>query len=128
MDILDKIDDIIEEGVNKKTLGSYLTTALWSSTDSDTGGNLDDKFSIRDIDKSAVNQAKKDLDKFFKLAKEYLEGHSDEDVAHDFWLTRNHHGAGFWDGDYEHGDILTKIANKFKEVELYVGDDGKIYD
>ena len=49
-----------------------------------------------------------------------------------FWLTRNHHGCGFWDGDwdneeFEAGAKLTKIANNFAEVNLYFGDDGKIY-
>ena len=24
----------------------------------------------------------------------------DEYAGHDFWLTRNGHGAGFWDGDW----------------------------
>jgi hypothetical protein len=52
----------------------------------------------------------------------------DEHIAHDFWLTRNHHGAGFWDGDYgKYGDKLTAIAQTFSEVDLYVGDDGLIY-
>ena len=48
---------------------------------------------------------------------------------HDFWLTRNGHGAGFWDGDYddEVGTELTKIAHTFKELDCYVGDDGKIH-
>ena len=52
-----------------------------------------------------------------------------EQVAHDFWLTRNRHGAGFWDGDYEEeaGKKLTEIAHSFGEVHPYVGDDGKIY-
>lgn len=49
-------------------------------------------------------------------------------AAHDFWLTRNHHGAGFWDGDWPEteGEILTKAAKAFGECNLYVTDDGKI--
>jgi hypothetical protein len=49
--------------------------------------------------------------------------------GHDFWLTRNHHGAGFWDGDYpkELGEALTKASRAFSECDLYIGDDGLIY-
>lgn len=51
-------------------------------------------------------------------------------VAHDFWLIRNHHGAGFWDGDYPEdiGKRLTALAHTFGDCDLYVGDDGKIYN
>jgi hypothetical protein len=49
--------------------------------------------------------------------------------GHDFWLTRNGHGAGFWDGDWpkEAGDRLTKACEEFGEFDLYIGDDGMIY-
>ena len=50
-------------------------------------------------------------------------------AAHDFWLTRNGHGAGFWDGDWpdEIGKQLTALSKEFGEQWLYVGDDGLIY-
>jgi hypothetical protein len=50
-------------------------------------------------------------------------------VAHDFILTRNHHGAGFWDGRWHSpwGERLTVIAHRFGELEPYVGDDGMVY-
>jgi hypothetical protein len=53
----------------------------------------------------------------------------DSHIPHDFWLTRNHHGAGFWDGDYPKviGVALTELAHSFGECDLYVGDDGKIH-
>ena len=120
--------EILAEGVSTKVLNQYLATALWSSTDDD-GGNLDDDKEVGDIDKSSVRKSKKDLDKFFKMAGDLLDGEDETTVAHDFWLTRNGHGAGFWDGDYEKekGKALTKIAEKFKEVYAYIGDDGKVY-
>ena len=54
---------------------------------------------------------------------------SPDKVGHDLWLTRNGHGAGFWDGDYadDVGEALTKISEAMGEIDLYVGDDGKIY-
>jgi len=45
----------------------------------------------------------------------------------DFFLTRNGHGAGFFDGDWEDGDHLTLAANRFGEFELYRGNDGLAY-
>jgi hypothetical protein len=46
----------------------------------------------------------------------------------DFWLTRNGHGAGFWDRGYgEAGDTLTERAHAFGEINLYAGEDGRLY-
>lgn len=52
-----------------------------------------------------------------------------EQAAHDFWLTRNGHGVGFWDGDWSEpaGSRLDEIAKAFPSVDLYRGDDGRIY-
>ena len=46
-------------------------------------------------------------------------------AAHDFILTRNHHGAGFWDGDWHApwGEKLTALALSFPQVETYLDDD-----
>jgi hypothetical protein len=63
------------------------------------------------------------------LAK-YTE-YGDRDLSHaghDFFLTRNGHGAGFWDlGIDELGDRLTKAAKVYGTQGLYLGDDGLIY-
>lgn len=52
-----------------------------------------------------------------------------EQNGHDFWLTRNRHGAGFWDRGYgEVGDKLTEAAQKYSECNLfYSAEDNKIY-
>ena len=112
---------------------AYVDCALWSSTDNmdDSGGEaLDVNYDVRDIDNASLAVMGKDCDDFVALCE--LEGidlsvGDDEQNGHDFWLTRNHHGAGFWDRGYVNGDALTKAAHSFGNVELYVGDDGKIY-
>ena len=49
-------------------------------------------------------------------------------AGHDFWLTRNGHGAGFWDrGLGQLGDDLTDAAKSFGSCDAYVGDDNSIY-
>ena len=49
-------------------------------------------------------------------------------LAHDYILTRNHHGCGFWDGDWVAlGDELTALATKLSEIDLTEDEDGVIY-
>ena len=116
-------------------LEQYLVTALWSSID-DKENPFDDNYSIDDFSEKALKQADKDCDLFLEKVRElslldkiYIGLLDETDIAHDFWLTRQGHGAGFWDGDYpdEIGDKLTEIANDFRELYIYVGDDGKLY-
>lgn len=59
-------------------------------------------------------------------------GAGPEDMAgHDFWLTRNGHGAGFWDRSPLDagglGDKLSDAAKAFGECDLYRGDAGGIH-
>jgi hypothetical protein len=107
-------------------LGSYIETALWSSNDDENGF---DELSFSDISPETIQKMQSDLDQFVSKAGDLLDGLDLEQVAHDFWLTRNGHGAGFWDGDYEQdiGEKLTDLAHSFGETDLYVGDDGMVY-
>jgi hypothetical protein len=52
------------------------------------------------------------------------EGDEWDYAAHDFILTRNHHGSGFWDGDWvaPWGDRLTTLAQTFPQLESYLDD------
>ena len=55
-------------------------------------------------------------------------GYDKDQAGYDFWLTRNHHGAGFWDRGLDGvGRALTDAAHVYGEVNLYVGDNGRIY-
>jgi hypothetical protein len=111
-----------------KNVNSYLECALWSSTDQDDYP-LDYHFGIKDLATETVERAQRDLDAFLKLAGDLIDSLDLEQVAHDFWLTRNRHGAGFWDGDYDKttGEKLTELSHSFGEINLYVGDDFKLY-
>lgn len=116
---------------------AYVEAMLWSSTD-DNDVPLDRNYSINDIAPEAMERIKADCEKFQAEAGELIEadtcsrgghGYSQfEQAGHDFWLTRNGHGAGFWDGDWPmNGDLLTQVSKSFGEVNPYVGDYGKIY-
>ena len=96
-------------------LKHYLHSALWTA-------ELDKDFDIVDFDSTSVANAKIDIRKFLSEAKPYLNGVTDEMIGHDFWLTRNHHGAGFWDRKEiadEDGKKLTEICHKFPEKNVF---------
>lgn len=42
-----------------------------------------------------------------------------DQAGHDFWLTRNGHGAGFWDRGRERGDYLTEQCRPYGEQRLW---------
>ena len=112
---------------------AYIETALWSSMDGadDSGGApLDDNYGPDDIDVSTLDRMRGDCESFLDGLPELDNDHEPQALGHDLWLTRNGHGAGFWDGDYPEPDatILDEAAKAMGEVDLYVGDDGTIDD
>jgi hypothetical protein len=105
---------------------SYIATALWSSTDDD-GKYLDQRYSPSDLAPETRARMEDDCAAFLAAHATTVAGR-EALAGHDFWLTRCHHGAGFWDGDWgDLGDGLTEASHAFKECDLYVGDDGKLY-
>lgn len=108
---------------------AYMDCALWSSMDED-GNPLDDGRDLNDIHSDAQDQIRKECDDFIDYASELLEESEldPEQAGHDFWLTRNGHGAGFWDrGLGEVGDALSRAAKTFGSSDLYVGDTGDVH-
>lgn len=105
-----------------KVIEQYLSTALWSSTDDD-GDALDD----RDYPwvRKAMKEAKGDCESFIAYARETIspdcfDDISDSDIGHNFWLNRNHHGAGFWDRGFTYGDALSKASHTFGSADVYI--------
>lgn len=146
-DVFDMAIDWPEATYCRKTvlaefMHGYLTTGLWSETDqsTDSGGfPLDDNYTVADIDKSCVASVTEECQDFILANIRELQAyvHSLGDscdytawgrAGHDFWLTRNGHGCGFWDrGLGSLGDKLTKAAKVYGSADIYVGDDGKLY-
>jgi hypothetical protein len=106
---------------------AYVECALWSSTDED-GEPLDSAYSVDDIAPDTLQAMIEDCQAFQADQSADLAEMSAEQAGHDFWLTRNRHGAGFWDrGLGDVGQRLTDAAHVWGSVDLYVGDDGRIY-
>ena len=123
----------------KLSTQQLISTLLWSSTDDD--GEPLDRVDAQPSPE-LIARLEADWEQFEPAAMAILQDDPDDawlgtcsdpdwdadsQLAHDFILTRNGHGAGFWDGDWEHGDELTALAQRFAEIEPYVGDDGLIY-
>jgi hypothetical protein len=112
---------------------AYIECALWSTTDQSTpqgGEPLDRNYGSDDIAPDTLAKMQADCDAFRDDAKIVAcIGDRDARAGHDFWLTRNGHGAGFWDGDWQEPDsgYLTDRAHNFGGFDLYIGDDGKIH-
>ena len=115
----------------------YIQTMLWSTLDDD-GEPLEDSYGESDLAPATLAEIEKECAEFWSAvqsagidldAELLIDGDATEQAAHDFWLTRNGHGCGFWDGDWSEAveDKLTKLAESFGEQWPYVGDDGMIY-
>lgn len=124
----------------KSFTDAYITAALWSSNDNadDSGGEpLDRNYGPEDMADVTMAQMQREAQAFYDAHSDKFTDENcsytgcpvDEYAGHDFWLTRNHHGAGFWDGDWKEpvASQLTEAAHAAGERDLYVGDDGLIY-
>ena len=118
-------------------LRAYGECALWSST-GDDGEPLDAGRDFFDLPPKTVEAMRADVERFARAHADAIEtwpgasGRNDDPygaAGHDLWLTRNGHGAGFWDGDWPEpaATELDEAAKRMGGVDLYVGDDGRIY-
>ena len=106
---------------------AYAECALWSSSDDD-GTPLDEGRDYSDIAPATLAEMLEDCTQFRRDNAELLSGLDEGQSGHDFWLTRNRHGAGFWDrGLGEVGTKLTDAAHAWGSYDLYVGDDDLVY-
>ena len=113
---IDEVDDFTRQ---------YIETLVWSSEPDD------ESWQGAMVSSELIERAWHECKAFLYRTNWMLENEENQyhsDAAHDFALTRNHHGAGFWDGDWpKHGNRLTNIAESFGEITPYMGDDGLIY-
>lgn len=106
---------------------AYIEAALWSSTDDD-GEPLDGVHTVDDVHPDTLARMVRDCELFREACADDLATCDDVQAGHDYWLTRNGHGAGFWDrGLGEVGTRLTDAAHADGSCDLYVGDDGLIH-
>jgi hypothetical protein len=119
----------------------YETAALWSSTGTDPTlpeGEQEvegmEGYELAPETAAAFREECKDFCDFAEpqlLAAMQINGYSPGRAGHDFWLTRCGHGAGYWDRDELEaeglGEKLTAAADSAGSRDLYIGDDGLVY-
>ena len=100
----------------------YLAAAEWLLSESDR--DLATGFSPE-----AIEQATADCEAFQAANESDLAEYGNmQEAGVDYWLTRNRHGAGFWDrGLGALGNRLILAAEAYGERDTYVGDDALIY-
>lgn len=123
----------------------YIKAFFWTNTegsreagtyDPENGSALPEEVGYDDLAAETLDSILADCAAFAKEADALLtladeRGYGEERAGHDFWLTRNGHGAGFWDRDELEaeglGDSLTAIAKRYGDSDVYLGDDDKVY-
>lgn len=123
-----------------KVLEAYVDCALWSSHVDEAYAAANDMapdvslesagFDRADITREALEAMEDDCASFLACAIDGTDAETLDEthIGHDLWLTRNGHGAGFWDrGLGALGDRLTSLAKPYGESNLCIGDDGKVH-
>jgi hypothetical protein len=108
---------------------SYLDTAIWSDKPEDCDAD--------DVWPACIPQILEDCYRFQRENEDLLDAayqlmrhdggdrrlYDMTDAGHDFWLSRNGHGTGFWDrGLGEVGDKLHEAANAYGNVDVLRGE------
>ena len=119
---------------------SALQTLQWSSHIDLEDGVIHEDCLDFEPSQDLINRIEKDWEEFkeqileigfdpIEHRKTIFDSHSSQYiwdcVAHDFILTRNGHGAGFWDGDWHEpmATKLTELCEKFGEIDIYLSDE-----
>lgn len=112
-----------------KILQGYLETALWSSYDDDFEP-LDSGRDVSDCADTFTAEALDDIKGMLAYCNETgidLRGIDSWTFGMAFWLSRNGHGAGFFDRGCEpRWNQLQAAAKTFGERNLYVNEFGKV--
>ena len=120
-------------------LDSYIECAIWSSScwermEDDNPIEFDAVEDCEGISDAARDKMESELADFHEKADKIIESKDweemgidipcDSQIARDFWLTRNGHGAGFWDrGIGELGDKLTELSESYGEQHLRLNEE-----
>ena len=104
--------------------GGVLEAIIWSTPAlrfEDDQDMMDDHVTTHDFDGAAIESLESDLEGFCEMIAADIQDMEPGQLGHDFALTRDCHGAGFWDRGYgERGERLTDAAKSFGSVEAYL--------
>lgn len=107
----------------------YIEAMFFTETGTSDDGDMENA-TVADLAEETWRRIESDCKRFMDnvVIVVAIDGREGE-AGRDFWYTRNGHGAGFWDGDWPEpfAGMLSAAARGFGAVDLYMGDDGKLY-
>ena len=104
-----------------------LIALLWTGTDDD-GEPLDANYDVENFAPKAVAWLTGEIAEFMAANADDLFVMELDQIGHDYILTRNGEGAGFWDrGLGARGARLTIAAQIHHAINAVIGDDGSLY-
>ncbi len=86
-------------------LEQYLETAFWVAD-----------IEPQELDEDCYREAITDCLAFYSLISCYLNDQNRYQAAHDFYLSRNGHGSGFWDRPKVYSYAIGNYADKFQKI------------
>lgn len=95
--------------------------AYFEAIDFTETGDTDQPESGAELDTDFKRESIIDCLCFYSQVVCYLPSDTEAQAGHDFWLTRNGHGAGFWDKAeiYDRAVLLTTKAAVFGEAQAF---------
>lgn len=123
-------ETILEKNDINEILKGYIQCALW--TEEERLESEGAEVTFENVDEDSIIEAYLDIKKFIQnagdtAAKEAVNANGLIKLGMDIWLTRNFHGAGFFDHSYENEEQLINAAKNLKSQDLYLGDDGYLH-
>ncbi len=123
------VSTLSDEALSAIILG-YCTCIEWAP--SDEGEN--EELLSYDVERTAPRHVLEFIGRCAVAGVDYVAaiesiGYSRERLGHDFWLSRNGHGAGFFDRDElpkALRDALQCVAEACGAAETYIDDDGAL--
>lgn len=117
-------------------LTAYVACALWCTLDysrtDESGHNpmLDDSHDPDDIAPDTLARMREDCAEFARANAAdlgtYMQGlgYDESQAGHDFWLTRERHGTGFWDRYFGSNAELRAAVDRLSEAAKAYGEFG----
>lgn len=105
---------------------AYLRAALFTASGED-GEPLNREFDVTDFDDTSRTEAYAVCASFVEqhaaLLEEGESGVDPDQAGHDLWMTRNGHGAGFWEEEWgKAGERLSTAAARLGEAHVFLSE------
>lgn len=119
----------LDENYVRGMAQALVECAVWTHPENDEGVNEVEQANagwsevMGDDEKEVLDECRA----FAALAGEDLDDIPATSAGHNFWLSRNGHGTGFWDRGWEDkGDRLHELARSFGEADLHLSEEGTL--